>query len=169
LSLARVKLHEKKLEEQGLNLDFLNPKLRNLNDVLFRLYEEKVNEMSFVSLFFYFDSFGWLSWQHQNAFIWSYRPPNWARLNPNEKCAPPLPALDGLRWRWHNFSNEASKVGNSVSLDGAPIMQKLIWFSCVHTQKPLNGFLLRVYNTSLKTMRLEMDSRPPKILAKPYK
>jgi hypothetical protein len=53
-----VKLLEKKLKKQGLNLNFLNPKLRNLNDVLFRPYEEKVNEMSFVSLYLYFYSFG---------------------------------------------------------------------------------------------------------------
>jgi hypothetical protein len=48
-------------------------------------------------------------------------------------------------------------------------MQKTIWFSCVHTQRLFNEFLSRVHNTPLKIKRLEMDSRPPKTLTKPYK
>jgi hypothetical protein len=60
-------------------------------------------------------------------------------------------------------------VGNSVSFDSATIMQKMIWFSCVHTQRLLNGFLSRICNTSLKIKRSEIDSRPPKIVVKPYK
>jgi len=48
-------------------------------------------------------------------------------------------------------------------------MQKHICFSCVHIQKLLNGFLSRVYNTSLKIKRSEMDSRPSKTLANTYK
>ena len=59
-------------------------------------------------------------------------------------------------------------MDNSVSPDSATIMEKLIWFLCVHTQRLLNGFLLRVYNTSLKIKRSEMNLKPPKTLAKPF-
>jgi len=48
-------------------------------------------------------------------------------------------------------------------------MQKPIYFLCVYTQRLLNGFLSRVYNTFLKIKWSEMNSRPPKTLAKPYK
>jgi len=60
-------------------------------------------------------------------------------------------------------------VGNLVSPDSATIMQNTIWFPCVHTQRLLNKFLSRVYNTSLKIKKSEMDSRPPQTLVKPYK
>jgi hypothetical protein len=33
----------------------------------------------------------------------------------------------------------------------------------------LNRFLSKVYNTSIKIKKLEIDSRPPKTLANPYK
>jgi hypothetical protein len=42
-------------------------------------------------------------------------------------------------------------------------MQKMIWFSCGSS-----SFLSRVYNTSLKIKRSEMNSIPLKTLAKPY-
>jgi hypothetical protein len=60
-------------------------------------------------------------------------------------------------------------VGNPVSLDSGTIMQKPTYFSCVSTLSLFNGSLSRVYNTFLKIKRLEMDSKPPQTLAKPYK
>jgi hypothetical protein len=60
-------------------------------------------------------------------------------------------------------------VDKSVSPDNAIIMQKPICFLCVYTQRLLKGFLSRVYNTFLKIKWSEMNSRPPKTLAKPYK
>jgi len=56
--------------------------------------------------------------------MWSYKPSNWAMMDPNERCAPPLPTLGGLRQRWcHNCSEKVSKIANSASPDNAIIMQ----------------------------------------------
>jgi hypothetical protein len=55
-------------------------------------------------------------------------------------------------------------VGNLVSHDWNIIVQKLILFWCVHTQRYLYEFLSRVDKIYLKIKRLEMDSRTPKIL-----
>jgi hypothetical protein len=60
-------------------------------------------------------------------------------------------------------------MDKSVSPDSAIIMQKPICFLCVYTQRLLKGFLSKVYNTFLKIKWSEMNSRPPKTLAKPYK
>jgi len=50
-----------------------------------------------------------------SEWMWRYMPPNQARLDPNKKCAPPLPTSGGLQWWWHqSYSDEASKVGNSA-------------------------------------------------------
>ena len=86
--------------------------------------------------------------------MWSYRPLNWIKINPNERCAPCLLDLGGLRRLWlYNCSDEALKMGNSVSPDNTTILQKMIWFLCVYIQKLLNGSLLRVHNTLLKIKR----------------
>jgi hypothetical protein len=56
-------------------------------------------------------------------------------------------------------------VDKSVNPDSATILEKTIWFSCVHTQRLLNKSISRVHKTHLKIKRLGMDSR----LSKPYK
>jgi len=48
-------------------------------------------------------------------------------------------------------------------------MQKMILFSCVHTQRLLNEFISRALNLSFKIKRSQMNSKPPKNLTKPYK
>jgi len=102
--------------------------------------------------------------------MWSYILSNWASLDLNEKCPSPLPPSDGLRWRWcQTFYDEASKVGNSVNSNSASFMQKPTFFSCVHTQSLLNRFLLRIYNISFKIKSSQVNLKPPKTLAKPYK
>jgi len=69
-----------------------------------------------------------------NEWIWTYKPPNWVRLDPNERCTLLLPTSGGLKWRWcQNCSDKALKVSNSFNPGNATIMQKPIWFSCVHT------------------------------------
>ena len=100
-----------------------------------------------------------------NEWMWSYKPWNCIRLDSNERCESPLPTSNGLRWWWRqNCSKESSKVGNLVSHDWNIIVQKLILFWCVHTQRYLYEFLSRVDKIYLKIKRLEMDSRTPKIL-----
>ena len=37
-----------------------------------------------------------------NTWMWTYKPPNWARLNPNKRCTPLLPTSSGLKWRCKN-------------------------------------------------------------------
>jgi len=67
--------------------------------------------------------------------------------------------------------DEALKVGNSVGYNWNTIVQESNFFSRVHTQRLLNEFffLSRVYDIYLKIKMSEMDSKPPKTLAKPYK
>jgi hypothetical protein len=80
--------------------------------------EEKVGDMSFDRLGLCF----WQFWLNElttpNEWMWSNKPPNWARLNSNERFAPSLPTSGGLKWYWRqNYSDKASKVGNPVSSD----------------------------------------------------
>ena len=67
-------------------------------------------------------------------WMWSYKPPNRARLNPNRRCAPLLPTLGGLQWRWHrSFSDEALKVVTQSLMAMIPILQNhYICFMCSH-------------------------------------
>jgi len=98
-----------------------------------------------------------------NKWTWSYRSLNCARLDANERCESLLSTSGGLRWRCRqNCSNEALKLNNLVSHDWNTIVQEQTFFSCIHTQRLLNGFLSRVYNIYLKIKRLEMNSRPLK-------
>jgi len=90
------------------------------------------------------------------------------------KVCPLIPISGGLRQWWcHNCSDKALKVNNLVSLDSATIMQKTIWFLCVHIQRLLNGFLSRIHNTPLKIKRSKniwkTSKNPNKTLIKPYK
>ena len=101
---------------------------------------------------------------HLNKWMWSYRPPNWSKMDPNKRCAHP-----STKFRWSQKMLELlwrslESGRNSVSLNNVTIMQKLIWFSYVHTQNLLNWSLSKVHNTSLKIKRSEMDSRPFKTL-----
>jgi len=36
-----------------------------------------------------------------SEWMWSYKPSNGARMDPNERCACPLPSSGGLRWYLH--------------------------------------------------------------------
>ena len=91
--------------------------------------------------------------------MWCYRPPNWARLDPNERCAPPLPTLGDLKQHWcQSCSNNALKVVNPVSNDYDTHLAKPLTFSCVHTQKFLNRFLSRVSRISFKIRRPKTSS-----------
>jgi hypothetical protein len=60
-------------------------------------------------------------------------------------------------------------MGNPAIPNTVAIMQKSIYFLFVHTQSLLNESLSRVYNTSIQIKMSEMDSKPLKTLAKPYK
>jgi hypothetical protein len=55
----------KAIRRTRIQLKFDNLKLRTLNDVSFRLNEEKMNDTSFVSLHICFDGFSSSSWQLQ--------------------------------------------------------------------------------------------------------
>jgi len=50
-----------------------------------------------------------------SKWMWNYRPPNWAKLDLNKKCAPSLPTSSSLQWRWRwSCSDKTLKVDNSV-------------------------------------------------------
>ena len=114
-------MNEPLLVEQGLNLKFDKSQIKNPNPtqtMRHLIKEEKVGDMSFDRLGLCF----WQFWLNElatpNEWMWSNKPPNWARLNSNERCAPSLPTSGGLKWHWRqNYSDEASKVGNPVSSD----------------------------------------------------
>jgi hypothetical protein len=96
-----------------------------------------------------------------NAWMWIYRPSKRPMLDSNERCASLLLTLGGLERQWcQNCCDKALKVDNSISPNNAIIIQKPTYFFCVHTQNFLNEFLSKVYNSSLKIKRLEMDSKP---------
>jgi hypothetical protein len=70
-----------------------------------------------------------------NEWTWCYEPQNWARLNPNERCAFPVLTSGCSQRQWcRSCSDEALKVGNSVIDDCVLIMQKpfFFFFVCSH-------------------------------------
>jgi hypothetical protein len=98
-------------------------------------------------------------------WMWSYKPPNRARLNPNRRCAPLIPTLGGLQWRWHrSFSDEALKVVTQSLMAMIPILQNhYICFMCSHF-KPSQWDLIKncIYSSQdqkarNKLLGLEVD------------
>jgi hypothetical protein len=74
--------------------------------------------MSFGRLDLCFWQFWLIKVTTSNEWMWSYRSPNWARFDSNERYASSLPTAGGFRWCWrHNYSYKASKLDNPVSSD----------------------------------------------------
>ena len=72
-----------------IQLTFANPKLKTLNNVPFKLNEEKVSDTLFISWASLFWQFWLIKLLTSNEWIWSYKAPNWTRLDPNKKYASP--------------------------------------------------------------------------------
>jgi len=69
-----------------------------------------------------------------NEWTWIYRLPNRARLDPNERCTPPLPTSSDNQRQWdYNCFDEYSKVDNSVVDDCDTYYLKTThFFMCSH-------------------------------------
>jgi len=69
-----------------------------------------------------------------NEWIWSYKPLNWVRMDPNKKYVSPQPRSAGLRCCLHwRYTDEASKIGNSfINGCNTHFSKPLIFFMCSH-------------------------------------
>jgi hypothetical protein len=85
-------------------------------------------------------------------------------LDPNKRCAPPLPRSGGLQWWWRwSCSNKALKVVNSIINDcDTHFIKLLIFFTCSHF-KPYQWVLSKVDHISLKINRLEQVPWSPSL------
>ena len=62
----------------------------------------------------------------------------------NEWCVPFMPTSGDLWWWWHqSCSEETTKMSNPVNYNCNTYYAKITFFSCAHTKKLLNGFLLK--------------------------
>ena len=80
-----------------------------------------------------------------NEYMWSYKPLNWVRLDPNERCAPLLPTSGGFQWCLHRSCSDEVfwKWSTKPTFTGYLFLKNHPFVLCVHTWKPLRGFLLR--------------------------
>jgi hypothetical protein len=119
-----------------------------------------------------FSDSGFIELIHLNEWMWSYIPLNWARLDPNERCAPSLPTLDGFQWCLHwSCSSEALKMVNPINLDHDIYFLKKppFFFQCVYTWKLLRWFLSRDLKPPPQDQNARKMAHCPPSLAKPLK